>query len=285
MLPSHEFNAFAMDFGDRACIGLQLGIFRVQTLLEQLVADAEVRSFFAVDGEDEPENRTLVSGLFDLMLALIIFHEFAHIKNGHIRFLNDQGDGMVYMGEHSTSSVDRAGNLVRQTLEYDADAFAADFALRTAISLSRGGPALPAYAKFGQEAARLRGVYFASALIFFIVQPYCDIPEEIWDYQHPPGFLRLMCLAATMATLGQKRPEVYGAMEAHSKAFTDTFELLVKALPEVSLPAPKKHVKDAAAYASQYSIQIKRTWAEIRPALVPHQLGKGNLAPVDPEVL
>jgi hypothetical protein len=81
-----------------------------------------VRIGFAKFPEDPPRQQFMFA-LLQFALDFILDHELAHIIHGHLGWLEQRGSGDIYV-EHSSASARSEDPMIRQTLEFDADAWA-----------------------------------------------------------------------------------------------------------------------------------------------------------------
>jgi hypothetical protein len=157
---NYSVNAFATRLGDRYFIGINRGtVSTLRLVFDRLLADRSVLPFFGqveVEAENlplmpslgphfvesvwgvevfqqprDPFRRALAIKLTEIALDFIVAHEFAHIANGHVDFLNDtHGIGRIEeVHAHSSGDLKGNRNLNRKTLEMNADEVATVFTL------------------------------------------------------------------------------------------------------------------------------------------------------------
>ncbi len=159
---NYSLNAFATRLGDQYFIGINRGTVAILSFVfDRLLADRSVLPFFGqVELEDDklplmpaigpdffesvkgvevflppqdPSRRALAKRLTEIAMDFIVAHEFAHIANGHVDYLNENY-GLNWIEETSTSPVAGLnGNSVlpRRTLEMNADEVATVFTIVT----------------------------------------------------------------------------------------------------------------------------------------------------------
>jgi hypothetical protein len=236
-----------------------------------------------------PQRQHFTVNLSSLAFYFLVMHEVGHLRNGHLDVLKNSG--IRELTEINPSNEFTRDPLLRQTLEIDADAYAADksigFAIeRIGIKADGGSPAVGAFHDAYADYERaLRTLAFAVYVLFRIFGTRDYPAESIGTATHPLSWLRLRITFQVIgdlvarATNGLVRPEQF---------YDYAFESIVEAEESIAMisarPVDLHWVK--AAFdpdGSQTSVaahlaQITEKWAEIRPVLCLFRRG-GTLAP------
>ncbi|KIV58954.1 hypothetical protein AM501_09545 [Aneurinibacillus migulanus] len=110
----HSINAFATRYKDIDIVALNIGVAKSLYDYFNKVIDSEV---FPEIGEDIEKKKDLVFDLQIFAIMYILFHEIAHIYNGHFGYDNTYYYRMLDYENHRKE-------LDNKTIEMDADAFA-----------------------------------------------------------------------------------------------------------------------------------------------------------------
>jgi hypothetical protein len=175
-IDNHSLNAFATKLVDNYFIGINRGTVAILSFVfNRLLADRSVLPFLGnIELEEkqlpfipslgpdfaesvcevdpfppprDPSRRALATRFTEISLDFILAHEFAHIANGHLDFMQ-RTHGMEQVEEVSTQSLGDSkekGAIHRKTLEMNADEVATVFTLinewkRCLGQFSRRGP-------------------------------------------------------------------------------------------------------------------------------------------------
>lgn len=80
-------------------------------------------STFTVNKLNDPEREALAQRVYEAAYMCVLAHEFAHIYDGHIDWLNAQ-TGLPLLAEMAADSLPSLDGWERETLEWDADCWA-----------------------------------------------------------------------------------------------------------------------------------------------------------------
>lgn len=146
--------------------------------------------------------------LASLAENFIIFHELAHILNGHIDWIGERG-GLRMLGERGDAAERGLTTLDYQTLEYDADA--------SAINILVGGAVRGALKKTARDVAivpttydpaisiEIRQLAFALYTVFKLFESApCASVAEVLQVEHPPARVRAQFALVGINTVLQR---------------------------------------------------------------------------------
>jgi len=157
---------------------------------------------FAGRGNLKPNDpvRSHYAGLLAWMaIQFIMEHEFAHVINGHVEWLNAT-TGIGALGETGASAIPNLSNVDLQTLEFDADSYGA--ASLTRFTLQAVPTGLWVNAFLQTPAQILFSILFSLYCVFRL---FHNSPSQLNENflacgDHPPAFLRLYIVFATIAS-------------------------------------------------------------------------------------
>ncbi len=170
-----QFNAWAFQRDERYFIGVDRGVVAtLAVLFDRMLADPQVLPFIGDAAEEvadlpllpdigtdfersvgsvppfprprNPVRRSTAHKLVELALDFLTAHEFAHIANGHVDYMENQGISAIdEVGEAGWAPGRREFALITQTMEMDADGTAVLISLssewgKVAGSFPRPGP-------------------------------------------------------------------------------------------------------------------------------------------------
>lgn len=132
--------------------------------------------------------------IFRIQLFFVVTHEYTHHVHGHIPTLQ----GMAAFADENPGGTN-TGNLDRQALEIDADAYAAYHVLPNLIDGSARSSAI-ALLKLHAETLRTQDEILLSCFVaavgafFFVRLPVVIDKATIYTLTHPPQAARMNCL-------------------------------------------------------------------------------------------
>ena len=135
-----------------------------------------------------------------VVLDYILLHEFGHLCAGHLS-LDHEVSARGLVTQCSETGAYKLSPLTDQTLELNADSFAAGACLRTAIDrhLNPDEAVIPIWKPFYQD---LRGAIethcFAIYLFFRIFEIAQEPLADLENGTHPPARVRMACATAIM---------------------------------------------------------------------------------------
>lgn len=222
-------------------------------------------------GVDAPRRLALKSYLFQRTLNFVFFHELAHIRNGHTGLLNSK-HGIVRMSEIQAARGDGDLYLDLQTMEYDADTFAAGVLCNDALETS--DDRIPANAEWEKDFPGATRVYTDILLTYSFFKAIegemdqANIPEST----HPPATYRMsLCTQVAIEIAGRKR--------AIPETIVGRFGLLLKEFEErlpakISRKFDRSRVTDLfGPESSLYFSRLLHNWVKLRPQLEPYAYG------------
>ena len=222
------------------------------------------------------DERTAKLNFYASML-LTLFHEYAHLQNGHVDFLRTRGAHAI--NEAAGALPAGLDPLTRQTLEWDADSSAIQVCLNVVLDLQSG----PGTRKmlglnpiFADVVSGIRALALAGDLIHILFSSGGERvgSSEAW---HPPTFSRQHSIIRQLATLA----EAYGLMN-----FTQASLAAAKGIFDVELMWARRNGMHKPTMADPSSsnehdalvTRYRGRWSEIRPELDLLKLA-GRLAP------
>lgn len=259
---------------DRA-LGPSLFLPSSETTLRHIVPRCVQRQHFTVN-------------LTTLAFHFLVMHEVAHLRNGHVDMLKNLG--IQELSEVGSSQEPTGDSLLRQTLEVDADSYAAakslGFAIeRVGVVAGEDGPAAGAFRDaYGDYERALHTLAVSIFLLFRIFAPRDGPIENVGMGTHPPSWLRLRC---TYCAVG----EAVGKITAGRVSSEQFFDYAADAIVEVEEAIAKISSRSVdlrwamAAFdeesvtvtAAGYLDEVSKKWREIRPEL--DQLKRGGVLP------
>lgn len=307
------FNAFAANHKGTDIIAINSAIPEsLRTIMFALMRDKEVAPEIGDAAGEEPvlfdrdkgsrgekaplsppkdHNRLMLAfDLAGIAELIIIQHEFAHLRNGHVDWLANRF-GLQLIDEINMAGASGLSGLDLQTLEWDADCGAVQqvLALTTsATNMTRSDGRIVAIPSeenyFGSIDMALRRLSFATYVCYrlFSDRPVASSIEEVLESSHPPARIRMSYNATFMLTLleyaGLERQSyrhsvgagVQEAELAWSRAFQE--EPLNVFSPEI------------IGIGSELMAMMEKRWRTLRGELEPFTRS-GILAPVDPNDL
>lgn len=317
-LDDPSFNAFAATTELEDIICINRGVIPILTIVSRALASqptfmpsrhsqgikTEARSI-AVDPHmdysgidwsastlEDAAREILATSLTRLCMIYILQHEFAHIYNGHIDYLNDT-EGLSLLAELVSVTIPSPVSTDRETLEFDADQCAVIDLLRAALSPEvrfegeRSAWAVPEENMFGSINESVELVFAASiicSVLFAAGDPSSPVDPGPRSHPHPLFRYFMMCgqIATTLPYRTGTPLETW--MPAFDEAISNTLSAATKAFSNSPLgPKPGQENSTTkeefdAAYAGRKA-GYRRTWAELHPKLDKHKRG-GMIAPI-----
>ena len=274
-LENDEFNAFAATIDGHDVIALNIGVLKLGrgALIKNVNTDIpwlKARKF--AQGE----------ALLERATQFVFMHELGHIWNGHTSFAN-QYLGLRVLDElRVTASLSAEQAVDWQTLEMDADGYAAANMVENSIGQSRDHPDsfkhldLEFDKTYGASASAVAESMFAMYLVWRMFDEAFDA-ANLKAADHPSAPMRQrIIVGATAAALVQR----------HGYSIENAYEMLliVARVAETFHSAAAGRAFDAGAFKSAmedtgYLNSLLRNWADLRPRLEKLKRG-GNLPPV-----
>lgn len=225
LIDAPGFNALAASFDDADVIAVYRGIFPVllassRALVSHGLLFAEHRSADqVVEGISagtkmrdialgsniltcgplaDPIREKLAWTMYDVASQFVLNHEFAHIANGHIDWLNRQ-TGLPLLAEMTAPNLPSYTGWERETLEWDADCagvhFVLEAALRPSVTVVEGRAAWSLPLPSGDPASILL-VQLTFAGLFLVFMCMASLNDREYDDpepgSHPHPLLRLL---------------------------------------------------------------------------------------------
>ncbi len=197
---SVNFDAFATTWREVDGIGISWGVMiRLKETFDALVA---MPSYF--DCYNDDQKKYIATWLRECAKWFIFFHELGHIWNGHTSFLNEHGRAEFYF-ETSSSGGEALSNIDRQTLEFDADCFAAANIFNFGFLQN---PFKLAYEKIesqaGEGSTKTAMISFSLYVLFRMFDKELDFDEHA-RRQYPSPPLRNFLIFSTMIAQAEKK--------------------------------------------------------------------------------
>ncbi len=265
---SHQFNAFATIFKLTDVIAVSWEVVKSLRDLFHDVLDLPVLTW--IDGPYRP---AAAAWLYRCGVHFIFMHELGHVWHGHTSLAEQHG--IAFMDELTAFPDGTIGNLDRQTLEFDADAFAATNVLNYAV-LSRPFPVVnPSWEDFGNGMTSLIMTAFSLHLLFRLYDKAADFdPHARRRYPSPP--LRQVILAETMTAQAEEKGGFLSALEIIQWGITLAEEAYAK---RQRMPVDDTAIQETMGPdGKKYIAKLIKHWHIIRPQLDPLKRG-GLLAP------
>lgn len=221
-----------------------------------------------------------------LITRLILYHEVAHVLNGHIDWKLSRSDASAAprVPTVQLSPIDM------QTLEIDADLWAMKLVIIEEFGLLQtrdnlGRPQFSHGVEFEPLQMTKRAVAFGRAVYgyFAITEAVMGGPTfvvgELTDKRHPPTIVRWANAAGLLATIFSGLP---GADEILSGFNLGAFERDIDLATHFDRPP---HVQLLSATVSRgvyrYQAHLHNHWPKLRGELEAHKRFDGNLAPAE----
>lgn len=233
------------------------------------------RLFMNYDVEiDDPidETRKAYSKkLLTYALEFLILHEYGHITNGHVDYFSNR-KGTSFIFEFSQN---QEKNLLMQTLEMDADAFAANYVGRRLLFNDD-----PIY-QFFELKEDLKQKCYASYFMFRLFGKKEYDLSKLEKCSHPVPGIRQNILFTTIFSLYIQELKGQLMQEEEVKGFMmeiiDECETALKQISDKTFtPVPMSIL--LTHEGNRHFINIMENWQNVRPLLEPYS--KIKLAPV-----
>ncbi|MGR9426497.1 hypothetical protein [Rhizobium leguminosarum] len=210
-------------------------------------------------------------------LEWLVLHEFGHIVNGHLA-LGETISGMTYILENDPKN-DRDKHITDQALEFDADCFANQFALRRALGRPLPGETADAADRGELIGRRFKSYVFAiMAIIRGFDRERFDV-ETLFNSDHPPGGVRMGYLLDQIAAF-----ESGGNIDFSGIDVKDIAAKTAVSVERAIWEATGIHGNGGNLWAAmnvseeQFRLPVLSRWAKIHPALNAAKLNPFKLA-------
>ncbi len=245
----------------------------VPKLKEGLFREIIEQPFFAEIPDHEQEGA--VSWLGDCAQHFLFWHELAHVWNGHTSF--QAKAGVLFIDELSAVS-DKLGNLDYQTMEMDADGFAAATSFNHLSRFAFPHRLTAIEGKLGPGTTSLTLGMVAIYLLFRLFDAAADFDDEERK-SHPSPPLRQRLIAGSLAAQAKRS----GAMEERAAL---SIVLAAAHLGENLYADSRRIPRDSNAFdealgerGDLYQRKLLRHWRVLRPQLDVLKR-RGTLVPV-----
>jgi hypothetical protein len=316
LVNSYSFNAFAAVRDDIDIVGINLGlIFALDNLFMLMMSHPTILPEIGVVEATTPpiiqfsdDWATLSSGArlkipndpirFDyaqhiawIARYFIMEHEFCHLFHGHVDWLCENHH-LNALGEVGASSIPNLDNLDLQTLEMDADCWAAT---HTLLTLFRSDP----NAVFGgQRPGALSGtvnpflrsypqvVFAVQFAIYCLFRLFHNKPVDLsvgllHRNDHPPAILRQFIAGATLQSriednrdvFGRVSPEVFRSEAGRAVTNAEKAFLSITGIAPSGPPSPT-YYQDVIHACQVAADELSENWKKLRPQLSKHKRGK-----------
>lgn len=295
---SPDFNAWAVTIDDVDVIGINAGVIPILLgTFRGILSNSDIFSDVgSEDGQEPVRNLAKISDLADDLWCLagvaplknaardqrardladgalryILLHELAHIINGHTSWLRLHG--LTHLPERPEPGTDEFAGLQRQTLEYDADMWAAQqilgIALRAVVDSSQlpSRWLLPQQNPFGSIPDAVAAATAAITITHILFSRISEMERiDPLLFTHPPAFYRRWVntdqIAHNLAIRAGLDHEEWFKF-SHDLANKIAI-LFYKMFDEVDLKAIDNNILDTI---KKYNALYHQTWAEMRPEL------------------
>ena len=231
----------------------------------------------------DKQRRHYAKGLFIFAIQNIIIHEFGHILNGHIDLKMETGNSFIY----EITNFNEKSELDSQTLEYDADCYAANIGIKTIMESYLIPEILHKDVRFCVDSLDGVSWSFSAYSIFRLLGQGTYDLNKLDNYSHPyPGFRQYWVYS--MITTFLEGTEYASLIEDKAKntytsiiEFEKTIQIINKS--PIQLDFINKVIGFPIQYAStkdgwDHMNKIIVNWNKIRPLLEPYSIG--DLAPI-----
>lgn len=153
---------------------------------------------------NDPVRADYAELLTDIAFQYVVFHEAAHVYNGHLGFLASLGlshGSILEVGDLGGSMTSHLPWRARQMLEIDADAFATRGTFKQAIAMYREGKVLSEPWPTGVFSSGRETIEtWATAVytMFHVMFGTFPAPYKIEELTHPPAHVRLQWAMSTI---------------------------------------------------------------------------------------
>lgn len=235
----------------------------------------------------DPVREVLAQSMYQLASQFVLGHEFAHICNGHIDWLNQQ-TGLPLLAEMAAPDLPSFSGWERETLEWDADCTGMHDVIQLALSPEitvvggRGVWTLPFSSGDPRTILQVQLTLVALMVVFLCISSLSDQDYDTPEPgTHPHPVLRL-CSAQSM--LFQSLDYRTGnSHEEFVEAYSDFLEPFFESWAKVFLPRePKPKDIDDDTLAQVLKDRAEKyiaCWAELHDDLTALKRTQGALAP------
>jgi hypothetical protein len=149
-------------------------------------------------------------------LEAIVDHEFGHIVRGHQR-LHQSSNPIIKEFEIASQAFSENEALHRQTIELDADSFAAHRAIWSFLNRGNRSQHAHAEAPCNQYYRNIKHAYRTLCLSLYVsfrmFGPYHDQVKDMQTRRHPPIFIRFVQACATVTRFLNRVPNLAGKLD------------------------------------------------------------------------
>ena len=307
-----EFNAWAATFDGVDFIGINIGVyFILRDLFDRMLSnpnilkgvgditaeDPQPAPYADIDKVDQssppqahpyrPKDPVRAKYSTDLMLLgfdFIFQHELGHIFNGHTDWLN-KNLGFRALAEVGAASIPGLSGLDLQTLEMDADCFAAQDGLNRTWGAQRNpDPSIttPVYLEKLPLGSRREATFTAMFSYYCVWRLFSEEThgevDQILKEDHPPAAYRQRYILGLAGEIALKQEIL--TKEEFAQTFGDCATEAEKGFTALTgVPVNKAiHGPDTWTKSGELLNRLTTNWRIIRPQLLPLVRG-GNLAP------
>jgi hypothetical protein len=302
-IDNKSFNAYSFKNNDSYYIGINKGtILNLYSFFNYSLSFPNVLSYIGNnENEIEPDfninnlkeiikpkdkqREIYAEGLFYFATLFLILHEYAHIINGHLDFINKKTNFIFKI----VNSLGKKSELNSQTLEFDADRYAANIVIKNIINRYQNNLNLQEdiqpYFQSLEEAFFLWT--FATYTVFRFLGKNEYNFEKLDKYPHPyPGF-RQHYTSALIPTIikdseySNLNESILKKTSTAVKEFEDSLKIIKKhpIVPDYIDPINPIQINHTYTKKGLYQIyKIQNNWRNMRPLLKP--FSKVNLAPI-----
>lgn len=274
---STQINAFVKKIGEDYYLGIMKGVFdKIYTHIEQYVLDAEFEKVPEI-GKVIPKR--MVNILTEYCFDYLIFHEFFHIMNGHCDYVSSMGIGELCEASEEVGK----NNMIRQTLEYDADCCAVTSIVNEYFRSSK--ITIPGMSKLNGRMNINSVIQFISGLFIsvYIFTTWMNVhrcdgeitKKQLERMTHPLPGMRVFYMWETIDTALQKIP-FYSDNEKEEilRRSLDALTFFIDRFKDIAYPG---YIKQSLNEVGKQHLQeIHDNWKVVREKLVIHY---NDLAP------
>ena len=184
------FNAMAATCGEHDFVAIDIGVLR-----------ALRKKFYSINFSNVEwlkgnyDHDALATWLYECGKFFIFFHEMGHIWNGHTSW--GRQHGLAFLDESRRFDGISIGNIDIQTLEMDADGFAAANVIASALSANP--PPITSNNLVGSfDENQARYLFVSYAIYTFFCELYSNVDFDEERETHPSAALRQFMIAATL---------------------------------------------------------------------------------------
>jgi hypothetical protein len=300
-IDNNLFNAYSFKNNDSYYIGINKGtIINLYTFFNYILSFPNILNLFGNNEHEitpdynpkylneiikpkDKQREIYAQGLFYYSTIFLTLHEYAHIINGHLDFINQKRNFIFKI----INSLQKNNKLNAQTLEFDADCYAANIGIKSIISRYQDNINLQEdkqpYFKSLEEAFFLWT--FATYTVFRFLGKNEYNLEKLDKYPHPsPGFRQYYTSALIPKIIQNSEYSILNEciLKKTSTAMTefeDSLKIIKKnlILHDFIIPINPIPINHYTIIELHQISKIQNNWRKMRPQLKPYS--KINLAP------